>query len=83
MINQGNKDSKNDLMRRSKATKKRDKIYNKGDTVLITWNGVTLTVQDWSRRLNINSRTMYTRLNRGWSKIKAISTPVRGYKGKI
>jgi len=57
--------------------KKRDSIYNKSTTILITMDGSTLSVSDWARELNLNVKTLYSRLNRGWAPIKVVSTPIR------
>ena len=39
-----------------------------------------LSVYAWSKRYNINSTTVYNRINQGWDPIEAITTPVK--KGK-
>jgi hypothetical protein len=33
---------------------------------IITWNGISTSVGDWGRRLNIRPNTIITRLHRGW-----------------
>lgn len=43
----------------------------------IAYNGETLTLQQWSRRLGINHRTLHARLDKyGWLVERAFSTPV-------
>jgi hypothetical protein len=57
----------------------KDTIYNKPTTRLITVNGCTFSVADWSRELGKNVKTLYTRLRRGWHPVSAIKRPVRSY----
>lgn len=44
----------------------------------ITHNGETLGLPDWAIRTGISTRTLHTRLRRGWPVEKALTTPVRG-----
>lgn len=45
---------------------------------LLTYNGKTQTVAEWSRELEISLHILYARLNAlGWSVEKTLSTPVR------
>ena len=50
---------------------------NRRDNYLITYNGMTKTLTQWSTELNINLYTLKDRLNkRNWSVEKAFTTPV-------
>lgn len=42
----------------------------------IEFNGETMTVGQWSRRIGIKHRTLYIRINRGWPIHEAIGCPV-------
>lgn len=56
------------------ATKK-EQANNTRNNRIITYKGVTLTLSQWSEKTGINSKTIQTRLNNGWSVEKALSTP--------
>ena len=43
---------------------------------MITHEGITLTVMEWSERLNVKYRTIMSRLNSGWSEEDALNKPV-------
>lgn len=49
---------------------------NKRTNRLITFNGITLTLRDWARKLNINEATLFHRLKRGWSVEEALTFPM-------
>lgn len=44
----------------------------------ITWQGETLTVSDWARRLGVDPRTLQHRVDRGWSIERIFTQPFRG-----
>lgn len=51
---------------------------NKRNNILLTYNGKTLTIAQWSRELGISTTNIRNRIdNLGWSVEKALSTPVR------
>lgn len=52
---------------------------NRRDTISITYQGETLCVAEWERRLNFSRGTVLQRLHRGWSTEKALSAPVGRY----
>lgn len=64
---------------------KRQQCTNKRTTRLLTYNGETLCIADWARKLGINSRTIRARLLRGWSAEQALSseTPYENGFGKV
>jgi hypothetical protein len=43
----------------------------------LTWNGETLTLTQWSRRLGCNIGMLYARANAGWSTERILTTPTR------
>lgn len=43
---------------------------------IITFNGVTMTLTEWSRHFNIDRNTITARLKRGWDIERALTTPV-------
>ena len=51
---------------------------NKRNNVLITYNKETHTMAEWNRILNFPKGLLKTRLNRGWSVERALTTKVRG-----
>ena len=42
---------------------KRKRVAN----IYLQYNGESLTIKEWSKKLNIKEATIRTRLNRGWS----------------
>lgn len=59
------------------ATRK-EQANNRRSSRYLTFQGDTLTMQQWVEKLGINQGTLSTRLNRHhWSVEKALSTPVR------
>ena len=46
------------------------------DNNTLTYNGLTLTMMEWSERLNINFKTLARRIYHGWPVEKALMTPV-------
>jgi len=54
---------------------KMEQSHNSRKARLITYNGETLCLREWARRLGIGHMALSTRLNRGWSLKKALTTP--------
>ena len=50
---------------------------NRSNQVLISHDGLTLTVEEWSRKLNIHASTIYTRLKKGYEVSDVISQRLR------
>jgi hypothetical protein len=54
-----------------------DRIDNNRDyrrnNRLVTWKGETLPITTWAERLGMNDRTLFNRINRGWSIERAMS----------
>ena len=51
---------------------------NKGNNRLITYNGETHCLKEWSEKLMINCKVLNSRINKyGWSIERAFTTPVR------
>lgn len=48
---------------------------NKTDNHLITYEGETKTLKQWSDFFGISDRTVRDRLRRGWDPVRAITTP--------
>lgn len=48
---------------------------NRRNNHLITYNGETKTLKQWSEKIGISWFTLYERLKRGWSVEKVLSTP--------
>lgn len=47
---------------------------------ILTLNNESMCVAEWAEVLEINSRTIMSRLNKGWTEAEALSTPVRPHK---
>jgi hypothetical protein len=41
---------------------------------VITWNGISTSIGDWARRMNIKPNTLVSRLYRGWDIERALTT---------
>lgn len=61
------------------ATKK-EQMNNMRTNRLLTYNGETHTIAEWSDILNVGGKTLYSRLQKGWSVEKTLTTPFRGKK---
>lgn len=55
-----------------------EQAKNKRNSRLITYNGITDTIQGWTKRLNFKKNTLRARLNNNWSVEKAFTTPING-----
>lgn len=55
---------------------------NKSSNRLITHNGETKTIAEWSELLQIDSSVIKARLHRGWDENRALITPLRR-RGKV
>lgn len=55
---------------------------NRSNNKRLTYNGVNMTVSEWAEHLNINTQTLYTRLKRGWSVERTLTTPARRKGGE-
>lgn len=53
---------------------------NKRNNVLIAFNGVSKTMPEWARSVNMNFGTFRRRLQMGWSMKKALYHPIRKRK---
>lgn len=54
-----------------------EQANNQRNNHLITFKGKTQTIKQWSSELGISNITLLTRLNRGWSITKALTTPTQ------
>lgn len=57
-----------------------EQANNRRDNVCYTYQGRTLTVAEWAREVGKAGSTIHSRLRRGWSFEKSITTPVRRQK---
>lgn len=55
---------------------KEEQNCNRGDSVFLSYNGVRMTVSQWSREIGINVRTLSLRVEAGWADERALTTPV-------
>lgn len=51
---------------------------NRGNNRIISYNGKTQTMSQWSKEVGIEVRTIWYRLNKGYSIKDALTKPVRG-----
>lgn len=60
----------------------KEQCNNKRNNHLLTYNGETLTIAQWARRLGVNYFSLHDRITKlGWSDEKAIGTPIKQPKG--
>jgi hypothetical protein len=52
---------------------------NKRNNVLVTFDGRTLTVAEWARRLGIGQSTLYMRVRRGWCHEDTVTAPIGSF----
>lgn len=63
---------------------KQQQMNNRRNNHLITYHGKTQTLAQWAEQLKMNSSTLRMRLQQyGWSKQKALSTPVLCQKARM
>lgn len=56
-----------------------EQAKNKECNIMITYNGITDTLQGWTKRLGFKKNTLRARIcDYGWSIEKALTTPIRG-----
>lgn len=58
----------------------KEQANNKRNNVLLTYKGNTHTAQQWAEILDIKYITLITRLKRGWSVEKTLTTPLMNNK---
>lgn len=63
-------------------TTMKEQMNNTRKNRYIIYNGTTHTLSQWSEILNINSRTLLSRFNMGWSIERAFTTPVQKHNKK-
>jgi hypothetical protein len=51
---------------------------NRRDNVWLTYRGETKTIAQWAREVGMAMKTLWMRLNRGWSIEEALTIPLRG-----
>jgi hypothetical protein len=56
-----------------KFATRREQNLNRRSSHLITYNNKTMTVTEWAEKLNINRKSLYYRLNSGWSVKKSFN----------
>jgi len=62
-------------------TTRRENILNKSTTHWITFQGITLCLKDWAKKVGLKRVTLKDRINRyGWSIERALTEPA--FKGK-
>ena len=49
---------------------------NKRSNNFLTYKGETMTITQWAKKLNIHQRTLFNRIQRGWSIERALITKV-------
>lgn len=50
---------------------------NKSSNHVLAYEGISLTIQEWAEKLNITPSTLRSRINKGWTIDRALTTPVR------
>lgn len=54
----------------------KEQANNRRSNVILTYNGISQTIMQWSEEINIPYMTLRARIERGWSVQKALTTPV-------
>jgi hypothetical protein len=49
---------------------------NKGNHRFVSFNGEQMTISQFARKCGVNQRTMYQRINNGWSAERASVSPI-------
>ena len=57
-----------------------NQAQNRRDNSNLTFNGQTLCITEWARRLGVSREALRNRIQRGWSVEDAICRPFRGKK---
>lgn len=55
----------------------KEQCNNTRRNVEVELNGETHTLKEWTEILGLNYRTIFSRIQRGWSPLQALTTPVR------
>ena len=55
----------------------KDQCNNTHRNIVVTINGETHTLKQWTELLGLKYGTIVSRVSRGWDPIKALTTPVR------
>lgn len=50
---------------------------NKSSNHVLVYDGISLPIQEWAEKLNITPSTLRSRINKGWTIDRALTTPVR------
>lgn len=61
----------------------KEQANNKRVNHLLTYNGKTQNVTQWAIELGYNKETLFSRIHKGWSVEKMLSTPVKKYNMEI
>lgn len=57
----------------------KEQSQNRDFVRMITFQGETLCLTDWATKVGIDFKTLYSRLNYGWSIEKTLTTPANSY----
>ena len=60
-----------------------EQTSNRGKTVMYTHNGVTQPLSAWAKQTGINVKTLWHRLNSGWSIEDAFSKPTGNFGKRV
>lgn len=57
-----------------------EQARNRSDSHYVTANGQTLIVADWAKNMGVAPAVIHSRIKRGWSEEKAVTTPPRCWR---
>ena len=68
------RDPLNNRLNNLRLLSRKDNNINRRITIMLTFNGVTQCIKDWSKELGIHDRTIAYRIRQGWSVEDALTT---------
>jgi hypothetical protein len=55
----------------------KDQANNRTNTVLLTYNNLSLTINEWSEKMNLNPNTIRSRMDKEWTVEEVLTTPIK------
>ena len=55
----------------------KEQANNRTNTVLLTYNNLSLTINEWSEKMNLNPNTIRSRMDKGWTVEEILTNPIK------